>query len=100
MDSSQEKTGKPPGKSKTRVGKLFRLGWKTIAVGVILSVVLLVCVKFLLVVGVLRPWLDKTASQIADFPIRVNSCDLGLMGTTCVQKVDVFETDLENQYLG
>lgn len=95
MDSSQEKTGKPPGKSKTRVGKLLRLGWKTIAVGVILSVVLLVCVKFLLVVGVLRPWLDKTASQIADFPIRVNSCDLGLMGTTCVQKVDVFETDLE-----
>ncbi len=95
MDSSQATNEKPPRKLSRRLWKLFRLGWKTIAGGAVLLFVLLLSAKFLLAVGLLRPWLDKTASDIADFPIKVNDCDLGLFGTTCVRKIDVFETDLK-----
>ncbi|NBR06253.1 MAG: hypothetical protein EBT92_10825 [Planctomycetes bacterium] len=95
MDSSQAKKEKPVRKLDLRLWKLFRLGWKTILGAGLLLFVILLSAKFLLAVGVLRPWLDKTASEIADFPIRVNDCDFGVFGTTCVRKIDVFETDLK-----
>lgn len=63
--------------------------------GMLLLLVVLWSAKFLLAIGLLRPWLDKTASDIADFQIRVNDCSLGVFGTTCVSKIDVFETDLK-----
>jgi hypothetical protein len=89
MDSSQAKKEKPVKKLNRRLWKLFRLGWKTIAGGVLLLAVVLLSAKFLLAIGLLRPWLDKTASDIADFQIRVNECDLGVFGTTCIRKIDV-----------
>ena len=95
MDSSEVVKEKPVRKLHHRLWKLFRLGWKTIAGGMLLLLVVLWSAKFLLAIGLLRPWLDKTASDIADFQIRVNECDLGVFGTTCVRKIDVFETDLK-----
>ena len=95
MDSSQATNEKPTRKLNHRLWKLFRLGWKTILGIIFFLFVVLLSAKFLLTIGLLRPWLDKTASDIADFPIRVNDCDLGLFGTTCVRKIDVFETDLK-----
>ncbi|MBJ7306043.1 MAG: hypothetical protein JHD26_16460, partial [Gemmataceae bacterium] len=95
MDSSEVVKEKPVRKLHQRLWKLFRLGWKTIAGGMLLLLVVLWSAKFLLAIGLLRPWLDKTASDIADFQIRVNECDLGVFGTTCVRKIDVFETDLK-----
>ncbi len=95
MDSSEVVKEKPVRKLHQRLWKLFRLGWKTIAGGMLLLLVVLWSAKFLLAIGLLRPWLDKTASDIADFQIRVNECDLGVFGTTCIRKIDVFETDLK-----
>ncbi|GEM_PF-353330 len=76
------------------LGRLLRFTFKFLAITLLLVVLLLGGVKFLLAVGMLRPWLDQTVSGIANFPIRVKVCELGLFGNSSVRKVDVFETDL------
>lgn len=71
--------------------KMFRWAWRVTAVSLLGITFVFLLLKIGLSLGILRHWFDKTASEIAKFPIRVQGCNLALWGSSLVEGIDVFE---------